>query len=137
VVEDFVVSYLNGLKVVTKVFLEDEPQGSGLYASALHSRIYFQKKAAGMVFSDHYEDKRFSELPKLIEDYTKPDLKKTVRKVYEDKLYKLIVKLMAEHRIGGDFKLRPYRDWEIQKVQDRIGELEKRPSNRRGLGIPP
>ncbi len=123
VVEDFVVSYLNQtMTVIITKFLEDMEPPKNLYSQEIH----YRSLAEGQVFDRWKIDERFSNLKQTVIKYTKSDIDKIQRKSLEDVLYSLIIDAMAEHRIMGDFRLQPYRDWEINNLTTRIGDLERR-----------
>jgi hypothetical protein len=138
VVGDFAVSYLNNdAQVQTRKFVRDlKFTGHGLYESSRFIDAVNRKIQCGMVFDDYEEDERFKDIPKMCAEYAKIDLTKPRRRALTDKLYGVIITLMSEHRLSGEFKLQPYRDWELSRIQDRLNELEGRQTNRGGLNIP-
>jgi hypothetical protein len=134
------VSYLqpNGITVTTKKLLGEETLTKmGLRDNVYHMNLVRGLRERGEKFYPYEEDERFSELDKLVRDYSRTDMNRIERKSLETRLYDLIILLMSEHRIKGKFGLQPYRDWELEKLKKRMDGLGRRLNLIKRTGISP
>ena len=133
VVEEFVVSYLNGslkpnlaeknpMNGRDVEFLMDGPQLDRTKKTEVWS--YANAVGTGYQYRVVYKDRRFSDLDRLVQLYTGTiSSADEDRPVVEQKLYELVMLMLKEARLPKTFKILPNNESENQKLAAMVEEL--------------
>ena len=135
------VSYLNrDITIIDNATLDKSPTPgpSALLIQALRNEQIAEAAREGKRAWSYWDkDKRFMGFTDFCLRYADSSIDKIKRKALENKLYPMIILLLVEKRVKGNFKLQPYRDWETNQLVKRIGELERRWKTVQRKGIAP
>ena len=132
-VEEFVVSYINGS--LKPNFAERNPMGGGDVVFLMDGPQFERTKktevwafasavGTGYQYRVVYKDRRFSDLDRLVHLYsgTLP-VSPEDRQVVEQKLYELIMLMIKEGRLPKTFQVRSAKDAESEKLAMLVEEL--------------
>lgn len=149
-VEDFIVSKINGVITLdtTKVVTINKRERLQAEINADHASApeHYRTTTERATWESRYSDKmreiqatpylmteerivqdeRFSRLDSHIEMYLSPDTTDTGKRLALSDIYMIILRLKGENRIKGEFKLQPFREAEIETLNKRMDNLEKR-----------
>jgi hypothetical protein len=129
IVEEFCVWYLGGN--ATKVRIVDSVQTPPTDEDRRRDEIRRRESGGGFLRTLYrtkfVEVERFKNLKELVHKYSgltvvPPQEKKAV----QEELYGLIMQLLEDGRIEGNFRLQPYRDAELDRLTQRIDNLQAR-----------